>query len=420
MISFEYAENGTPYRGWLMAFVAFTSLALTVGPSSATLPLFYGPIGDDFGWSLTETTLLYTYKNIAAAVATLLLVGPAIVRFGLRYVMTAGFVLTAVSMAAFLVIGGRAAYYAAGTIQGVGLATVIVGSNVLVSRWFHRRHGFALGLALSGVSAGGAVFPLVAEPLLGWVGWRAAMASLSLFVFVVALPLYLWKARENPAAEELGADEWAASSGPGPDARVGGTDQSFGSRTAAAALVRSPGFWRIAFAMLLIAAADMAMVQHTSLVLIEEAGVSESAAALVLSVMFASAVAGKVLAGRLYDRLSVTGMYLWHLFVAASIALTFSVGGLPTLLLFAVARGIAHGGLLPKPAVLAKHCFRPRGVDVALPLLLGIWMVGAGIGPAALSAIVDATGRYRYALTLLVSLCILAALLLSGARSSAK
>jgi len=60
--------------------------------------------------------------------------------------------------------------------------------------------------------------------------------------------------------------------------------------------------------------------------------------------MFPFTVVGRLAAGPLFDRLSVAGMCLWHLVVAASVALTFFVGRLPALLLFAVARGIAHGG----------------------------------------------------------------------------
>src|SRR5690606_34908642 len=320
---------------------AFLWFALTFGPSSSTLPLLYGAIAADFGWSLAETTLLYTYKNIAAAAATLLLAGPMIMRFGLRRVMVAGFVITAAGMTAIVAADSRPTYYAAGVIQGIGLATIVVGSNVLISRWFQRNQGLALGIALSGMSAGGVVFPLLAEPLLQTLGWRGAIASLSLFVWLVALPLYLCKAREEPSEEEVEADAWTARSG----VRNVHGSASFGNPGGGiAALIREPGFVRMAIAMLLVAAADMALVQHTPLVLAAEAGIGEKLAALVLSGMFAFTVVGKLAAGPLFDRLSVAGMCLWHLLVAASVALTFFVGRLPALLLFAVARGIAHGG----------------------------------------------------------------------------
>ena len=401
------------YRGWTMAFVAFMTLALTIGPSSATMPLFYGAIVADTGWSLTDTTLFYTCKNFAASAATLLLAGPVIVRYGLRRVMVAAFALTAAGMASFLAVDSRPTFYAAAVVQGVGLAVVIVGANMLISRWFHRNHGVAVGVSLAGMSAGSALFPLLAAPLIAGVGWRAAMAVLSLFVVAVALPLYLWKSREEPTPEETEAEtgSQALELPPRPESGVAPA-----ANAGAMALLRAAGFWRIVSALLLIAIADVAIVQHTPLILAAEAGIGDDLAALALSVMFATAVAGKIVAGRLYDRLSIRGMCLWDLLVAASIVLVLPVVGPLTLLVFASVRGIAHGGLLPKPAVLAKHCYRAGHVEIGLPLFLGVWMIGAAVGPVVLAFVFDATGHYRYGLALLVALSLVAAWLLRGVR----
>ena len=79
------------YPGWTMAFVAFMTFALTIGPAASTMPLIYSGVVADFGWSLTDAMLVYTYKNVASAVATLLLVGPLVARFGLRNVAVGAF-----------------------------------------------------------------------------------------------------------------------------------------------------------------------------------------------------------------------------------------------------------------------------------------------------------------------------------------
>src|SRR5690606_9879501 len=148
------------------------------------------------------------------------------------------------------------------------------------------------------------------------------------------------------------ADAWRSRSDP---RDVHGAGAAGKAGHGVAALIGRPGFFRTAAAMLLVAAADMAMVQHTPLVLAAEAGIDGILAALVLSVMFAFTVVGKLAAGPCFDGFSVTGMCFWHVLVAVSVALTFFAGGLPALLVFAAIRGVAHGGLLPKPAVLARH-----------------------------------------------------------------
>ena len=405
------------YPGWTMAFVAFMTFALTIGPAGSTMPLIYSGVVADFGWSLTETMLVYTYKNVASAIATLLFIGPLVARFGLRSVMVAAFAVTALGMLAYLGVDSRMTFYAAGAVQGVGLAMAVVAANLLVSRWFHHNQGVALGLALAGISVGGAVFPLLAAPLIEAFGWRQAMASMSLFIWLVALPLYLWKARETPTPEELALERLAVPM-MGAWTRDDGTPRS-GSPVARAADATSPAFWRIAAALLLISVADMAVIQHMPKLLEVEAGFGPEAAAMGLSVLFAFAVLGKVIAGRLYDSHSLQGMRLWYLFVAISIALVVPVAGMVTLVLFAAARGLAHGGLLPKPAVLAQHSYGAHQMETRLPLFLGIWMTGAGLGPLLLAIVYDATGQYRYGLALLVGFCILAALLLRAPRRAA-
>jgi MFS family permease len=406
------------YPGWTMAFVAFMTFALTIGPAGSTMPLIYDGVVADFGWSLTDAMLVYTYKNVASAIATLLLVGPLVARFGLRSVMVAAIAITALGMLAYLGVDSRMTFYAAGVIQGVGLGMAVVAANLLVSRWFHQNQGMALGLALAGISIGGAVFPLIAEPLIAAFGWRQAMASMSLFIWLVALPLYLWKARETPTPEELALERLAM---PAMGTWMGGDrTPGAGSRVVPAADAASPAFWRIAAALLLISVADMAVIQHMPKLLEVEAGFGAEAAAMGLSVLFAFAIVGKVVAGRLYDRHSLQGMRLWYLFVAISIALIFPVVGVFTLVLYAAARGLAHGGLLPKPAVLAQHSYGPAQMEAKLPLFLGIWMTGAGLGPVLLARVFDATGHYRYGLALLVGFCIIATLLLRAPRRARK
>jgi len=404
------------YPGWTMAFVAFMTLTLTIGPAGSTMPLIYSGVVGDFGWSLTETMLVYTYKNIASAVATLLFIGPLVARFGLRSVTVAAFAITGLGMVAYLGVDSQVTFYAAGAVQGVGLAMAVVASNLLVSRWFRQNQGVALGLALAGISVGGALFPLLAGPLIEAFGWRQAMASMSLFIWLVALPLYLWKARETPTDEELALERAAM---PTIGARDWLESQEIGA-TEPPSSAESPAFWRIAAALILVGVADMAVIQHMPKLLEVEAGFGAEAAAMGLSVLFAFAIAGKVVAGRLYDRHSLQGMRLWYLFVAISIALIVPVVGVFTLVLFAAARGFAHGGLLPKPAVLAQHCYGPRQMEAKLPLFLGIWMTGAGLGPVLLAMVYDATGEYRYGLALLVGFCILAALLLRAPRRATK
>ena len=80
--------------------------------------------------------------------------------------------------------------------------------------------------------------------------------------------------------------------------------------------------------------------------------------------------------------------------------------------LFALVRGVGHGGLLVNKAIYAKHVFGP----VHLGKLIGIFTATASAGYAAGSVVVgwlyDQAGSYRPAFMFLLCLCLVAAVLL--------
>ena len=90
------------YEGWTMVAIAFLCVAFGFGASTATMPLIYSDVMKEFGWTRTETTLIFTYKNIAGAAMAMFLVGPLFVRFGLRPVMLGSIIITGLGMISFL------------------------------------------------------------------------------------------------------------------------------------------------------------------------------------------------------------------------------------------------------------------------------------------------------------------------------
>lgn len=391
-----------------MVSVGFVCIVFVFGASTAVMPLIYGPVMDEFGWSRTEATLMFTYKNATSAVIALFLLGPMLERLGLRTVMLGSFVVTGIGMGSFVWIDSLWSYYLAGSIMGLGITTTIIGTNVFVSRWFVRNQGLAVGITLAGTSAGGMFFPFLAAALIDAFGWRFALASLSLGIWGIALPLYLWKAEENPSEADVLQET-------GPDLPDAGSRRGIGAAELDgkfADLLRGSTFWAIAASLLIVAAADAGVFQHTALFLERDAGLSSTLAAASISGTFGLGIIAKIGAGKFYDALSIRGVSIWYVLLAVSIALAFPVSGILTLALFTAVRGIAHGGVVPETAIVAKHCYGPRLMNMTLPVFTGIWAVGAGLGPVLLSLFYDTLGSYRGGLVLFIVLCLAAAALM--------
>lgn len=406
-------RQSAAYKGWGIVLVSFVCIALVFASSTAAMPLIYGPVIDEFGWSRTEATLVFTYKNAASAVAALFLVGPLCERFGLRRVTVGAFVTTATAMLSFLWVSSIWTYYVAGIALGAGVSATFVTAKILVSRWFNRNQGLALGMMLAGTSVGGMMAPLAYASIESTLGWRAAFAGLSLGIWAIALPLYLVKADENPTAEDLRLE-------PGfkPRRRAEPVPEHASARAHFVGMIAQPAFWLIVLSLLLVAAADAGLMQHTALFLERDVGLTTGAAAAALSGMFALGIVAKIGAGCFYDKYSLKGISLWYILLAVSIALAFSVTGALTLIVFAAMRGIAHGGLMLEPAVVAKHCYGPRLLHLTISIFIGVWAVGAALGAILLSLLYDAQGTYRIGFLLLIVFSVIAAVILSRVRAT--
>jgi MFS family permease len=406
----QQQSGSSLYRGWIMTGVAFLSLIFVFGAPTAIMPMIYGPIIHEFHWSRAAATAATSWKNGMSALMAIFVVGPFLDRFGLRALFVLSCFAVGIGMVGFMWVGDLTTYYLASAMIGVGTATVMIAAKVLVSRWFIRNQGLATSIAAIGTSVGGVIFPLLGAVLIEHVGWRWTVALVSLGIWVIALPVYLMVARENPTEEDIAPDAPIGIKG---DAqmqeklRAADVDLTFGQ------LLRRPMFWLVTTGVMLASAADAGVFQNTILFLENDVGLAKNLAALSLSGVFAFGIIAKLMAGWVFDRFALKGIVFWYLLLAISILCAFTATGLYTVLLFTLARGIAHGGLISEGPVVAKQCFGPRHLNKTLPIFVGAYSIGASLGPVFLSYTRDVTGSYHTGFAVAIGACLVAALLLA-------
>jgi MFS family permease len=81
------------------------------------------------------------------------------------------------------------------------LSTAVT-ANALISRWFVRRLGLALGLSAFGIGMAGVLLPPVIGAMLPTVGWRVIWRGGGLLVALLVLPLVVAVARNRPTGSE--------------------------------------------------------------------------------------------------------------------------------------------------------------------------------------------------------------------------
>lgn len=393
------------YPGWRAVAVAICIFFFAFG-APMTMPLIYPEVMSEFGWTLTQATLIYTYKSLTGAAMAIFIIGPLVDRIGLKPVMVGAMLAEAIGLSSFLWVDSLWQFYLSGFLIGIGQAAVIITVRLFVSRWFVHNVGLANGIAIIGTSFGGIAFPLIASQLIPLYGWRVAFAGLSLGVFFVSIPLALF-ARTNPSEADVLPEASKVMAAADPE-RLRAAELDISYRE----LFTQRTFWLIALATLLSAGVDQAIFQHSIYYLTKEVGLARTVAASALSVTFLIGIFAKFGAGAFYDRFSVRGVSGWTLLLVAALLMLLPVQGFSTALMFALVMGVAHGGLTVDGPVVSKHVYGPRYMNRVLPIFAGFNTMGSATGPVVLAMIHDSRGSYVPGILLFAGLVIVAAALL--------
>ncbi|OJJ46998.1 hypothetical protein ASPZODRAFT_65198 [Penicilliopsis zonata CBS 506.65] len=133
-------------------------------------------------------------------------VGPVFDARGPRMLILAGSVLMVVAMIA---MGFSTQYWhfmvAIGVVGGIGISLIFTPAISAVGHWFYEKRGIATGIAATGGSFGGVVFPLTLQSLFPRVGWAWAtrvIALMCLLSLAIACLLIRSRLPKKPISRE--------------------------------------------------------------------------------------------------------------------------------------------------------------------------------------------------------------------------
>lgn len=379
------------YYGWVILAVATLALVISNGLSIGGIPVFYKSIREDFVASASVAaenaesfiafgaTLTFFFAGILSPIA-----GWLIQRYRLRSLMLIGCLMLSAGLMVHSHTSNAIVVYAARTLMGVSLCFVgVLPAIVLVSNWFVRRRGLALGILLTGTSLGGVVIPQIATPLISAAGWRSAMFVLSLLILGVLLPLILLLVKEKPGDLGSLADGDGTLSEELPE--TGPTGLTLGQA------LRTPLFWTLAVCA---AAVFYPIFVSTQQFILQAAkiGLSPQQASLGLSTLFFVSVSGKFLFGYLSDRFSPTNVMLvccLVMFLSTLVLLDLTAA---SVFAFLIPFGFGYGGTFVLLQRIAADYFGSRDYPKILGSLIVVETIGAAIGGLVTGRLADAGG----------------------------
>ena len=353
---------------------AFLSLLAIVGFALYGLPFFYDFIMKEFGWTRTIVTSGNAYSKILVAPLFGFFAGWLIDKYGPRKMLMAGAIMGGAALIGLAFMSSLWMFYFFYVFNAIGY--VFGGPlpcQVLISRWFEKNRGKAMGIAYLGIGTGGVIVPQLSAGLEKGFGWHYALMGIGILMIVIAFPLAFFLKDPGMDAESVSKDK--------PSVPVGD-------------ILKSRNFYLLAIGSMCSIAAVGGTNQHLKLYL-RELNFSQSGSANIMSLVLFASLAGRVLMGWLSDifpRKYV--MILIYLIVASAIPFLLLPEFPGRIYIFAVIFGIGLGGDYMIIPLMAGDLFGVR----TLGRIMGIVLVADGIAeatsPMMVSYLFDGTKSY--------------------------
>ena len=378
------------FYGWVIVGVGMLGIFASGPAQSHTFSVFIGPIALDLGLTQTEMASAYGLATLMAALC-LPAMGWFLDRAGAKRMLAVVALLFGSACAAFGLVGGLfwlAIGFAA--LRFLGQGSLMMGSSNMVSQWFNRKRGTALGLMTLGFGISMAVHPELSQWLIEWVGWREAWFWIGVTTWILVLPPIVILAISKPEDVGLHPDGVNRSSTDEDGAESVVPQMDF---TLSEAL-RAPAFYIVA-ASLFTLSMLVTSLHFYQVSIFADQGLGPNIATKCFAVSSFTMIVMMPVIGRMLDQAPTERMVAAGLIVlTASLLLASVISGLWTAVLFAVVFGLLNAVSMNYVSFMwpryfgRTHLGRIQGVGQT------ITVIGASLGPLPLAISKDYFGSY--------------------------
>jgi MFS family permease len=278
-------RNGWWNRWWI---VVAAMLSLIVGQGSINVfaaGVFLKPVAAELGFGRGAISTAIGLSSLVTALA-LPFFGRLVDRYGVRPMLLSSITLFALATAALALLTPSTTVlillFAISGIMGVGQTPTPY--SKVITAWFDRQRGLALGLALAGVGLGTIIIPQLSNALVANFGWRIGYVGLGIAIFVLAfLPVALFVREPAPRSADRHAEAVAQGI-------------SFSEA------IRNRRYWATALVFFFAATTINGSIIHV-VPLLTDRGIAPGVAAAALSAAGLALIGARIIAGYCLDKI---------------------------------------------------------------------------------------------------------------------
>lgn len=369
--------------------------------------VFFKELTSEFGWSEAMTSFAISISTITYVVGAIIW-GWLVDKYKPKWIVLAAAIIYGAGLALCSQIHAIwQLYIFFGVMAGFALGIAWAPPGAIVQRWFVKKRGLSLGIAMAGLGVGTAVMSPIAARLITTYGWRVSFIFMGIIVFVIlALSAFLLvRSPEDKGLKPYGVTEGSINK---PSATTS-TERVWTAKEA----LKTKTFW-LAWLMWFFFSIPVLIVMTYIVPHAMGMGTSKIAAAVALTLIGGLSIAGRLIGGALADKIGFNRTVGIGLIICAIMA-AFLIGvkSISMLYLFAVIYGLAYGIQGGTVAGVIGHLFGTKSLPMILGFIITAWAVAGVIAPPLAGHIYDITNSYSSAFIIAaVSFAISAALAL--------
>ena len=187
------------FFGWRMVFTGLAVEFTVIGFLFYSFPIFWPYLISELGMTESQLGMVTAFYFIPVAILAIF-IGRALDKYSVKNFMMIGSIIYAFGLFSLSFINSFWSLVMI-YLTILALGSIMMGNLAvakLISNWFDKNAGRALGIAAVGISFSGVVLPLVVDPLLDLVGWRNVYVIFASVVLFIILPLIFFVVIDDP------------------------------------------------------------------------------------------------------------------------------------------------------------------------------------------------------------------------------